>query len=55
MTDHMRRDQMPELPDWLKRYDVSVGPYDQPVATSHDKERAEEDRGSHDDYSDDQT
>lgn len=25
-------DSLPDLPDWLKKYNVSVGPYDQPVA-----------------------
>ena len=34
MADYTRRDQMPELPEWLKQYDISVGPYDQPLPTS---------------------
>lgn len=31
MDDYTRNDQMPELPEWLKQYDISVGPYDQPL------------------------
>ncbi len=46
MAEYTKNDQMPDLPEWMKRYDVSVGPYDQPVPPSapepsdeHDGER----------------
>lgn len=30
---------MPELPEWLKQYDISVGPYDQPLPETQPKPR----------------
>jgi len=37
MADEEQNQKMPELPEWLKRYDVSVGPYDEP--SSLDQQR----------------
>jgi len=44
MSEHQDKNaQQPQIPDWLRRYDISVGPYDQP----RDSYERHDDRSEH--------
>jgi len=47
MADYPQKDQMPTLPDWMKQYDISVGPYDQPVPSRSRRDEQIEDKKDH--------
>ena len=37
MSEQDKPTQQTELPDWLRRYDISVGPYDEPRRDAYER------------------